>query len=106
MLKRIKKGDTVLCLVGKDAGKKGKVLRVVSDEGAAVVEKLNIVKKHKRPTREFQGGIVEMPAPIKASKLMLVCPKCNKPSRVRTSSEGGARRRVCVKCGELIDKEK
>ena len=105
MLKRIKKGDTVMCLSGKDKGKRGKVLRVNPSDNLIVVEKVNVVKKSRRPTREFQGGIIEMPAPIHASKLMLVCPRCGKPSRVGAKIiDEGKKVRACKKCSEVIDK--
>nr|WP_134642957.1 50S ribosomal protein L24 [Ammonifex thiophilus] len=101
----VKKGDTVLVLTGKDAGKKGKVLRVIPEEQRVIVEKVNIVKRHMRPTRQFpQGGIIEKEAPIHASNVMLVCPKCSRPTRIghRILPEG-KKSRVCKKCGELID---
>jgi large subunit ribosomal protein L24 len=105
MPKRIKKGDTVICLSGKDRGRKGKVLKIVPDGDRVVVEKLNVAKKHRRPTREFKGGIIEMPLPIVASKLQLVCPRCSKPTRVGVKVlEDGKRARSCKKCSELIDK--
>ncbi|ACX52608.1 ribosomal protein L24 [Ammonifex degensii KC4] len=101
----VKKGDTVLVLTGKDAGKKGKVLRVIPEEQRVIVEKVNIVKRHMRPTRQFpQGGIIEKEAPIHASNVMLVCTKCGRPTRVghRILPEG-KKVRVCKKCGEPID---
>lgn len=103
MLKRIKKGDTVLVISGKESGKKGKVLRVL--EGRAIVEKLNLVKKHRRPSKQFQGGIIEMPASMNASNLMLVCPRCSKPTRISVkTAEEGRKVRICKKCTEMIDK--
>lgn len=107
MLNRIKKGDTVICLSGKDADKKGKVLRVLSNGSLVVVERMNVAKRHRKPTREFQGGIIEMPKAINASRLMLVCPRCSKPTRVLTKIMDETRKvRVCKKCNEVIDKEK
>ena len=103
----IKKNDTVLVLTGKDKGKKGKVLRVIPKKDAVVVEKVNVAKKHQKPTRDFQGGIVEKPLPLKQSKVMLLCPRCNKPTRAGTKSlDDGSRVRACKKCKEIIDKEK
>jgi len=105
MLKRIKKGDTVICLSGKDAGKKGKVLKVITSSDRVVVEKMNIAKKHQRATKQFQGGIIEKPASIPASRLMLVCPRCNEPSRIRAKTvSDGKKVRLCIKCEEPIDK--
>jgi len=101
----VKKNDTVHILSGEDAGKTGKVLEVRPKEGRVIVEGVNIVKKHVRPTRQNpQGGVIEQPAPISASKVMLVCPSCNTPTRVaRRRSEGGGVTRVCKRCGKSID---
>jgi large subunit ribosomal protein L24 len=105
MLARIKKGDTVICLSGKDKGKKGKVLSVDPSSGKLIVEKLNIVKRHKKPGKNFQGGIIEKPNPLDNSKVMLICPRCSKPTRVGTKVlEGGKKARACKKCNEIIDK--
>ncbi|MEW6572438.1 MAG: 50S ribosomal protein L24 [Bacillota bacterium] len=100
----VKKGDTVVVLRGKDAGKKGKVLTVFPKEHRVVVEKVNIVKRHTRPTRRIpQGGIMEKEAPIHASNVMLVCGKCHKPTRVgRRILEDGNKVRFCKKCGEVL----
>ncbi|MEW6192167.1 MAG: 50S ribosomal protein L24 [Bacillota bacterium] len=100
----VKKGDTVLVIRGKDAGKKGKVLTVFPERQRLVVEKVNIVKRHSRPTRQLpQGGIIEKEAPIHASNVMLVCEKCHKPTRVgRRLLEDGTKVRFCKKCGEIV----
>lgn len=97
----IRKGDNVLVLSGKDKGKKGKILRLIKKSNRAVVEGINIVKKHQRPTQKFQGGIVERPAPVVISKLMIVCVRCNKPARVAHKNST----RICKKCGEVMDKK-
>lgn len=102
----VRTGDVVLVLKGKDRGKRGKVLRVIPKEGRVVVEGVNVVKRHTKPSRKvMQGGIIEKEAPISSSKVMLICPRCQEPSRM------GKRRlgikelvRVCKKCGEVIDK--
>ena len=100
----VKKGDTVKVITGKDAGKEGKVLRTVPEKDRVVVEKLNIMKKAMRPTQENpQGGISSMEAPIHVSNVMLVCPKCSKPTRVGHKVEGGKKVRVCKKCNAEID---
>lgn len=96
----IKKGDTVIILSGKDAKKKGKVLRVITKTGKVIVEGLNIVKKHQRATQNFKGGIIEKPNGLPIHRVQLVCPQCSKPSRI--SRKDGVR--VCKKCGEVIDK--
>lgn len=101
----VKKGDLVKVLSGEDAGKTGKVLEVSPREGRVVVEGVNIIKKHVRPTRTNpQGGVIERPGPIHASKVMVVCPSCNAPTRVRRErSEGKGVARVCKRCGKPID---
>ncbi|MBE3574795.1 MAG: 50S ribosomal protein L24 [Firmicutes bacterium] len=100
----VKKNDTVKILSGKDRGKTGKVLQVLPAERRVVVEGINIIRRHTRPSRENpQGGVVERPAPLAASKVMVICPSCNEPTRVGWSrgEEGAAR--VCAKCGKTMD---
>lgn len=101
----IKKGDTVLVTTGKDAGKKGKVLRVIPIKNRVVVEGVNRVKKHQRPSRTIpQGGILKIESPLNASNVMLVCNKCSKPTRLaKTFLDNGEKVRVCKKCGEIMD---
>jgi large subunit ribosomal protein L24 len=101
---KIKKNDSVLVLSGKDKGKKGKVIRVLPEAAAVVVEAINVIKKHQRPTRNFQGGIIEKPAALSISKVMLVCPRCHLPTRVRVKDLGEKRARVCNRCEEMVDK--
>ncbi len=102
----VRRGDTVLVLSGKDKGRRGKVTRAIPAEGRIVVEGINVVKKHVRPgPKVMQGGIVDQEAPIYASKVMLVCPRCNEPTRVgHTRLEDGRPVRVCKHCGEVIDR--
>ena len=100
MKHNLKKNDTVKILSGKDRGKKGKVLRVDYGKTKLVVEGINIVKRHQKPTQKFQGGIIEKPAAIYISKVQLICPKCGEPTRVGRR-EG---KRVCQSCEEVIDK--
>jgi large subunit ribosomal protein L24 len=105
-MSRIKKDDTVKVLSGKDSGRTGKVLKVFREKGTALVERLNYVKKHtKGGTKGAQrGGIIEKEAPLRMAKLMIVCPKCSKPSRIGVRKiEDGDRFRYCKKCGEQID---
>jgi large subunit ribosomal protein L24 len=105
MASRIKKNDTVMVITGKEKGKSGRVYRVMPDQGRVLVEKLNIVKRHSRPTAaNRQGGIIEMEAPLEMSNVMLVCPKCSKPARVSYAFDGDTKVRVCKKCGDTIDK--
>jgi large subunit ribosomal protein L24 len=100
----IKKGDTVLVISGKNKGKKGKVLSVLPADNKLVVERVNIAKRHQRPTRNFQGGIIEKPLPLNASKVMLLCPRCSEPTRVGRKMIEEKWIRVCRKCEEIIDK--
>ncbi len=105
MAAKIKREDFVVVIAGKDRGKKGKVLRVIPKKQRVVVEGVNIVKKHQKPTATTAGGIIEKPAPIHVSNVMLVCPKCGEATRVGfTFLEDGSKVRKCKKCGEIIDK--
>jgi large subunit ribosomal protein L24 len=103
---KIKKGDLVEVISGKDKGKRGKVLRVIPKEGKVVVEGVNMVKRHQRPNpRMREGGIVEREAPIYASKVMVVCPSCDQRTRIGFKLlEDGRKVRYCKKCGEIIDR--
>ena len=101
----IKKNDTVMVISGKERGKSGRVFRVMPGEGKVLVEKLNIIKRHTRPSAtNRQGGIIEKEAPIQTSNVMVICKKCNKPTRVSHSFEGDVKVRVCKKCGSPLDK--
>lgn len=102
---KIRKGDMVIVRTGKDKGKSGKVLRVLPDIPAVVVEKLNIVKRHSRPTSEQkQGGIIEKEAPLRTSKVQIQCPKCSTGRRVgQKVLEDGTKVRLCKKCKEVLD---
>lgn len=101
----VKKGDKVLVLAGKDRGKMGVILKVYPDKNRVVVEGINIVTKHKKPRSATQpGGIIKQEAAIDASNAMLVCPRCNKATRVaREFLANGDKVRVCKKCKETID---
>ncbi|HHW39839.1 MAG TPA: 50S ribosomal protein L24 [Syntrophomonadaceae bacterium] len=101
----VRKGDTVLVLTGKNAGKRGKVLQVFPSAQRVIVEGVNVVKRHSRPTRSLpQGGIIEKEAPIASSNVMLVCTKCNQPTRIAKKLVDNKYYRACKKCGEIIDK--
>jgi large subunit ribosomal protein L24 len=103
----IKKGDTIEVLSGKDRGKRGQVLRVIPSADFVVVEGINLRKKHKRQVqtqgRALTPGIVEFPAPVHLSNVMLVCPKCGEASRVGRQPQGERRVRVCKSCHAVID---
>ncbi len=102
---QIRKNDRVMVTVGKDKGKIGKVLRTIPKKDRAIVERANMVKRHTRPGGlSRQGGILEKEASIHLSNLMLVCPKCTDPVRIRLKVlEDGKKVRVCHKCGEMIE---
>ncbi|MBQ2797802.1 MAG: 50S ribosomal protein L24 [Ruminiclostridium sp.] len=96
----VKTGDNVQIISGKDKGKQGKVLEVSIKEQKVIVEGRNLVTKHVKPRRQGeQGGIVKAEAPIYACKVMPVCPKCDKPTRVGHEIKGEKKIRVCKKCG-------
>ena len=108
----VKTGDTVILLTGKyddkytEKGdrKTGKVVEVSPKEGKVIVEGINMITKHVKPTRMGEkGGIVKTEAPVYASKVQLVCPKCGKPTRVGHVIEDDKKLRICKKCGKAID---
>jgi large subunit ribosomal protein L24 len=103
---RIKKNDTVLVISGKSKGRKGKVLKVFPKTQRAIVEKVNMIIRNTRPRPPVvQGGRMEKEAPIHMSKLMLICGKCNTPTRTgKKVLDDGTKTRVCKQCGEFIDK--
>jgi large subunit ribosomal protein L24 len=101
---RIHKGDTVKVMSGKDKGVTSVVMRAVPESRKIVVEKVGVVKKAQRPTRDNpSGGIMSIEKPIHVSTVMLVCPKCSEPTRVGIKVADGKKVRVCKKCGKDID---
>ncbi|HJH61761.1 MAG TPA: 50S ribosomal protein L24 [Firmicutes bacterium] len=103
MSMNVKKNDTVVVLSGKDKGKRGKVLSVDPEARKVVVEKVNLASRHQKPRRQGEeGGIIQKEIPLYASKVMAVCPKCDKPTRVAHKVEGGKKVRVCKHCGAEI----
>lgn len=102
---KIKKGDKVKIITGKDKNKQGKVLQVLPQKEKVVVEGLNLVIKHVRPRRAGEKGQrIQFPAPLHISNVMLVCPKCNKSTRVGYKIlENKKKVRLCKKCKEVID---
>jgi len=107
---KLKSGDRVKVIAGKDRGKKGKVLQVFPLKNKASVEGINLAIKHLRPKRQGEKGQkIEFPAPLNISNLMLLCPKCNRSARIKfkilTSGKGkkNKRVRICSKCREFID---
>jgi large subunit ribosomal protein L24 len=104
----VSKGDTVRVVRGDDKGKEGKIIRVYTKTGRVTIEGVNIVKKHRRArSAEEQSGIVEMPAPIHASNVMLIDPKSGDPTRTRRQiDEDGTKERIAVKSGESIPRSR
>ncbi len=104
MRARIKKNDTVVVIAGGERGKSGKVLRVNTSAKRAVVEGLNMVKRHTKGTPQSPSGIIDKEAPLHLSNLMAVCDKCNAPTRLgKKLLENGDAVRICRRCGEQMD---
>lgn len=100
----IKKDDRVLVVAGKEKGKVGKVLKVEPGKQRAIVEKVNMIKRHTRAGQSSQGGVVEKEGSLNLSNLMVLCPKCNEPVRVSRRQLGdGKNARFCKKCDEFMD---
>jgi large subunit ribosomal protein L24 len=101
---KIRKGDRVRVLSGKDRGKEGEVMRALPREGKVIVEGVNVARKSQRPTRSTQqGGIIDKDMPLQVSNVALVCPSCGKPTRVGYKIDAsGDKARVCKKCGGEI----
>lgn len=101
----VRKDDVVVVTAGADKGKRGRVIESFPEEGRIRVEKVNMVKKHQKPTqRQRQGGIIEKEAKIQVSNVQIYCSKCDKPVRVAHKKlEDGKKVRVCRKCGEMLD---
>jgi large subunit ribosomal protein L24 len=103
----VKKGDTVVVLSGKDKGKQGKIIQAIPKKAQVVVEDVNKVKRHTKPSLKApQGGILQKEMPLNVCKVQLVCPACNKPTRIGHKSVDGKNLRVCKKCGEVVDSAK
>ena len=101
---KIKKGDTVVVLSGKDKGQTGTVQQVMPKDGKVLVDGVNVMTRHRKPSQANpQGGIDRVPAPIALCKIALADPKDGKPTRVRFEEKGGKKVRVAVKSGETID---
>jgi len=95
-----------MVIAGKEKGKTGRILQIQTKKERAIVEKINFVKRHQRPTgHQRQGGIIEKEGPLRLSNLMLVCDNCNRPVRLGMRVlEDGKKARYCKKCGEIVDK--
>jgi large subunit ribosomal protein L24 len=102
----VRRGDTVGVIAGKERGKRGKVLQVLRDSRRVVVEHLNMIKRHQRPTQKLrQGGIIEREGAFALSNVLLVCGRCDRPVRIGVRIlNDGRKARVCRRCGESVDK--
>jgi large subunit ribosomal protein L24 len=102
----LKKNDLVMVVSGKERGKSGRVLRVFPQKNRIIIEKINFIKKHTRPSGQTkQGGIIEREAPVHISNVMVICEKCNLPVRVgKKILDDGKKVRMCKKCEEILDK--
>jgi large subunit ribosomal protein L24 len=102
----VRRGDTVGVIAGREKGKRGKVLRVLTGKGRVLVEHVNMVKKHQRPTQKLrQGGIIEREGALALSNVLVVCGRCDKPSRTGMKLLSDGRKvRSCKRCGEAVDK--
>jgi large subunit ribosomal protein L24 len=102
----VRKNDTVVVIAGREKGKRGKVLFVLPARDRVVVEHVNMVKRHQRPTQKLrQGGIIEREAPLHVSNVMVVCGKCDRPTRAGVQVlANGRRARVCRRCREMLDR--
>ncbi len=101
----VKSGDRVVILAGKDKGKMGNVKKTIPSESKVVVEGLNMMTKSQKaqPAYGINGGLIKLEAPIDSSNVMIVCPACEKPTRVAHKVVDGKKVRVCKKCGETLD---
>ncbi len=100
---KIRKGDKVKIIYGKDKGKEGVVEKVYPKSGKLLIPGINLYKKHVKKSEQFpQGGVVEIPRPIDVSKVMLICPKCKKPTRVGYKLTGDKKFRICKKCKSTL----
>ena len=103
---KIRKDDQVMIMAGKEKGKTGRVSAVIPERGKVLVEKLNMVKRHAKPSQKHRhGGIIEKEAPLAISNVMILCDKCKGPVRIGTKTlDDGKKVRTCRKCGEAFDK--
>jgi large subunit ribosomal protein L24 len=104
----IRKNDIVKIMAGKEKGKIGRVLKVDREKGRVFIEKVNMVKRHVKPGKTHpQGGIVEKEAPLAYSNVLVMCDKCNKPSRIAMRvDESGEKHRTCKRCGDIFEVKK
>lgn len=100
---KIKKGDEVTILVGKDRGRSGKVVKVLPMQGKVAVEGINTFKRHVRKMGSLEGGIIDIIKPVNISNVALICPNCRKPVRVSYMIEAQLKKRICKRCKKVIE---
>ncbi|GBE36241.1 50S ribosomal protein L24 [bacterium BMS3Bbin07] len=102
---KIKKSDKVIVISGKEKGKQGRILSIMPKKNRVIIERVNMIKRHMKPSRQYsQGGIIEKEGTLHISKIMLVCPRCQKPSRISNHIlDDGRKVRLCKRCKEVID---
>ncbi len=102
---RIKKGDIVIVTAGAEKGKRGKVIEAIPSEGRVLIEKVNIIKRHQRPTQQQrQGGIIEREGKLSASNVQIFCSKCDRAVKMGVKKlKDGKKVRICRKCGDMLD---
>ncbi len=103
-MKRLKKEDLVMVITGKSKGKTGRVKQLIEDRGQVIIERVNMVKRHRKATKEAPGGIEEKEAPIQVSNVMLVDPKTKEPTRIRHKIINDKKVRIAIKSGEVLGK--
>ncbi len=100
---KIKKGDKVKVIAGRDEGREGVVERIIENKNSVVIPQINIYKKHIKKNEQMpQGGVVEVPRPLNISKVMLICPKCGKAARIGYEIKGNKKSRICKRCKSQI----
>jgi large subunit ribosomal protein L24 len=102
-MNKFKKGDKVVIMAGKDKGKEGKILKVMPKQQKIIVENINLVKKHRKPTQNTKGGIFDVPAAFNWSKACVLCPNTNKPTRIGFAFIKGQKKRKAIVSGEIFD---
>lgn len=103
---KLKKNDVVMVIAGKEKGKSGRILKLLPKRNRVVVEKINMIKRHTKPSKQMpHGGIVEKEGSLHISNVMIICQRCNVPVRIgKRILEDGSKVRVCKRCGEVLDK--
>lgn len=100
---KIKKGDLVKIITGKDKGKEGKILKAIPKDNKIIVDGLNLAKKHRRPKRQGEKGeVIQVPRPVDASNVMIICASCRQPTRLGFKILESGKKRVCKKCGSEL----